>query len=137
LPGRTARLAVPGSVRLGEWRFDTQAVAPPRRSQLGRNGSEVYLDIEACGKQLSVRRRKNGDRFQPLGMTREKKLQDFFVDAHVPRGDRDATPLVCANGRIAWVVGHRAAEWAKVRPGTGRAIRVKAERLARSARAET
>jgi tRNA(Ile)-lysidine synthase len=130
LPGRTARLDVPGSVQLGEWRFDTQAVMPPRRSQLGRNGSEVYLDLEACGKQLSVRRRKNGDRFQPLGMTREKKLQDFFVDAHVPRGDRDATPLVCANGRIAWIVGHRPADWAKVRPGTGQAIRVTAERLA-------
>jgi tRNA(Ile)-lysidine synthase len=131
LPARAARLDVPGSVRLGDWRFDTQAVAPPRRSELGRDACEAYLDLEACGKQLSVRRRKNGDRFQPLGMTREKKLQDFFVDAYVPRGARDATPLVCANGRIAWIVGHRPAEWAKVRPGTGRAIRLTAERHAR------
>jgi tRNA(Ile)-lysidine synthetase-like protein len=51
-----------------------------------------------------------GDRFRPLGMSGEKKLQDFFVDAKVPRDQRGRIPLLIADGRIAWVVGHRIAE---------------------------
>ena len=76
---------------------------------------------------LSVRRRRDGDRFQPLGMDGDKKLQDFLVDEHVPRSERDVTPLVCA--RRSHRVGRRAgdsAEWAKVRPDARRAIRIRA-----------
>jgi len=34
-----------------------------------------------------------------------RKLQDIFVDAHVPREDRDTWPLVFAGRRLAWVPG--------------------------------
>jgi len=68
---------------------------------------------------LTVRWRQPGDRFQPLGMASEKRLQDFLVDARVPRATRARLPLVVAGGRIAWVVGQRIAEWARVRPETG------------------
>jgi len=43
-------------------------------------------------------------------MSGEKKLQDFFVDAKVPRDQRARIPLLIADGRIAWVVGQRIAE---------------------------
>jgi len=33
--------------------------------------------------ELTVRRRRPGDRFQPLGMSNMKKLQDFMVDAKI------------------------------------------------------
>ena len=62
---------------------------------------------------LTLRTRRAGDRFQPLGMTGGKKLQDFFTDARVPRSLRDRVPLLVSGGRIAWVVGYRVAEWAK------------------------
>jgi tRNA(Ile)-lysidine synthetase-like protein len=34
-----------------------------------------------------------------------RKLQDIFVDARVPREDRDAWPLVFAGEKLAWIPG--------------------------------
>jgi tRNA(Ile)-lysidine synthase len=55
---------------------------------------------------LTVRSRRPGDRFSPLGLGGKKKLQDFFVDRKVTRGRRDAVPLVVdESDRIVWVAG--------------------------------
>jgi tRNA(Ile)-lysidine synthase len=59
---------------------------------------------------LTLRRWRPGDRFRPLGMSGEKKLQDFFVDTKVPRSERARIPLLVAGKRIAWVVGRRISE---------------------------
>ena len=59
---------------------------------------------------LTLRSWRPGDRFRPLGMSGEKKLQDFFVDCKVPRDERARIPLLVAGGRIAWVIGRRIAE---------------------------
>ena len=72
------------------------------------------FDLEAIGDRFRVRTRLPGDRFQPLGMQAEKKLQDFFVDEKVPRAWRDRIPLVVSERGIAWVVGYRIAHWARV-----------------------
>ncbi len=75
---------------------------------------------------LSLRGWRPGDRFRPLGMSGEKKLQDFFVDAKVPRQERGRIPLLLAGDRIAWVVGHRIAEDFRFR-GRGTACLVEVE----------
>ena len=72
----------------------------------------AVLDADALGGPLAVRRRRPGDRFHPLGMKGEKRLQDFLVDAKVPRWERDQVPLVVSPQGIVWVVGHRVAAWA-------------------------
>ena len=95
---------------------------------IGEEGER--FDADALGEGLFVRTWESGDRFQPLGMTGEKKLHDFFVDEKVPRRQRGRVPLVCAaDGRIAWVVGHRIAEAFKVTERTRRLVRVKAETI--------
>ncbi|MBI2303252.1 MAG: tRNA lysidine(34) synthetase TilS [Chloroflexi bacterium] len=60
-------------------------------------------------------------------MAQPKKLQDFLVDAKVPRAWRDRVPLVTGDGRILWVVGWRLGEAAKVTPGTKRVLILKFE----------
>lgn len=93
---------------------------------IGEEGER--FDADALGDGLFVRTWENGDRFQPLGMSESKKLQDFFVDEKVPRRRRGRVPLVCAaDGRIAWVVGHRIADPFKVTEHTRRVVKVKAE----------
>jgi len=92
------------------------------------HSQEESLDADALGAAPFVRTWQEGDRFQPLGMNGEKKLQDFFVDEKVPRRMRGRVPLLCAaDGRIAWVVGHRIAEPFKVSERTRRVLRVKAD----------
>jgi tRNA(Ile)-lysidine synthase len=80
-------------------------------------GEWTQVDAETVAEGLCVRSRLPGDRFQPLGMTVEKKLQDFLTDAHVPRDQRDAIPLFASQRGIVWVGGLRIAEWARPLPG--------------------
>jgi len=74
----------------------------------------AYLDRSSLAGPLHVRTWLPGDRFQPLGLAGEKKLQDFFTDARVPRTWRGSVPLLVAPQGIAWVVGYRIAHWARV-----------------------
>lgn len=131
-PPAEARLAVPGLTRWGEWQVEVAtadlsgtvegAQTPPA------NPWQAWLDADAVGEDLWVRSRRPGDRFQPLGMAGEKKLQDFFVDARVPRAERDAVPLVCGNPGIVWVVGYRIDERARVTEATRRTLRLRFQR---------
>ncbi|MHB8687646.1 MAG: tRNA lysidine(34) synthetase TilS, partial [Candidatus Dormibacteraceae bacterium] len=50
--------------------------------------------------------RRPGLRMRPsAGIAGSRKLQDIFVDARVPREDRDSWPLVFAGDQLAWVPG--------------------------------
>lgn len=86
-------------------------------------------NAEAVEFPLEVRTRRPGDRFQPLGMSAEKKLKDFLIDAKVPFYARDRLPLVCDRAGIIWVVGVRLAERVKLTPGTKRALIMHVEEL--------
>lgn len=57
------------------------------------------------GLSLRVGHRQPGLRLRPAGGRGTRKLQDIFVDAKVPREDRDSWPLVFAGDRLAWVPG--------------------------------
>ncbi len=125
------RLAVPGETRVGGWTVSTSVVdslgeweARTRRADRGGGGlvHEAALSAASTGRRLCVRSRRPGDRFHPLGMPQAKKLQDFMVDSRVPRSWRDRVPLVVAPGGIAWVVGWRPAEWARIRNGDAPAL---------------
>ncbi len=103
-------LQVPGEA--GYRSFVVAASAEP-----ALKGESVEVDAAAVTDGLCVRRRLPGDRFQPLGMTGHKKLQDFLTDLHVPRDERDAVPLFVSTRGIVWVGGLRIANWARPIPG--------------------
>ena len=99
----------------GNWEISAELI--PRAqlpSLIPPDNFVAYMDPAALGPEFTLRTRLSGDRFQPLGMGRDKKLQDFMVDDKVPREWRDRVPLLVTGGRITWVVGYRIAEWAKV-----------------------
>jgi tRNA(Ile)-lysidine synthase len=68
---------------------------------------------------FTIRTRREGDRFQPLGLPFQKKLKEFLIDRKIPAGLRDAIPLVIWNGEIVWVAGVEVSERFKVHPGPG------------------
>jgi len=121
LRGET-RLRVPGTTYAGGWRV--RATTEAADAELRSAGCVALLDVALARRALVVRSRRPGDRFRPLGMAQAKKLQDFFVDAKVPREARDAVPLVCADGEIVWVVGYRIGEAARVPAGALRRLRL-------------
>ncbi len=66
----------------------------------------VYLDAVWVGSHLSLRARRAGDTMQPLGMRRQKKVQNILIDKHIPRTQRDTLPLFFnAMGYPVWLGG--------------------------------
>jgi len=118
------RLKAPGMTLLQGWRVKADLVSDRKQE----DGFSAYIDLDACGTQLTVRRRQDGDRFQPLGMTGRKKLQDFMVDAKIPGIWRDRVPLVCSGGSIIWVVGWRISDSVKITDSTRRILHISFER---------
>ena len=78
---------------------------------------------------MTVRSRRRGDRFQPLGMAQMKKLGEFMIDARVPRAWRRRVPLVCSPRHIMWVVGWRIDDRLKATDYTGDVLRLRFRRL--------
>lgn len=124
-------LAIPGETRIGGWRItaDVREAAAGARAvgQCGDAAAET-LDLDRLGRDLRLRARLPGDRFQPLGMARAKKLQDFMVNERIPREMRDGVPLLVSSKGIACVVGWRIAHWARVRDDTRRWLQLRFSR---------
>jgi len=116
-------LNIPGETRKPGWEICASVVQPcDDMSAHVQDSFSACIDLQSAGKDLTVRMRRNGDRFQPLGMSVTKKLQDFMVDARIPRDWRDGVPLVCSGERIVWVVGWRIDDRVKVTWSTREAL---------------
>lgn len=89
----------------------------------------AIFDADRLILPLVVRPRKNGDFFYPFGFGKRKKLQDFFVDAKVPRDERDRIPLIISGEDIVWVVGYRGDERFKVAEGTKKILRLEVKKI--------
>lgn len=122
------RLILPGETTLPGWRVRGSILEQPPAEKKSP-GLTAYLDLDIAGTELVVRPRRPGDRFQPLGMASPKKIQDFMVDAKIPRSWRKRVPLVCSPHHILWVVSWRIDERAKVSNSTQRVLRLEFEKV--------
>jgi tRNA(Ile)-lysidine synthase len=110
LPGCPAEVESPAGWR---WQLSRRACRPgdpwPPPEKAWLNPARVSLP-------LTARHWRPGDRFWPQGAPGPKKLQDFLVDAKIPRWLRPHIPLVAAAGEIVWVAGLRLADPVKLTP---------------------
>jgi tRNA(Ile)-lysidine synthase len=118
-------LRIPGETRLPGWRVEATIV---KRGEMGDEDEyTAYFDLAKSGDRLTVRARKRGDRFQPLGLAQPKKLGEFMIDAKIPQAWRGHVPLVCSGEQILWVVGWRLGEQVKVSAETKQVLRLRFE----------
>jgi tRNA(Ile)-lysidine synthase len=117
IPGRTA---LPGGV------INASIEKKLAGGKWGGENNEfsACLDFDKASENLTIRCRKPGDRFQPLGMAQPKKLNIFMIDARIPQSWRRYIPLVGAGDHIIWIVGYRIDERYKVRPETRNILRL-------------
>ncbi|MDP2920224.1 MAG: tRNA lysidine(34) synthetase TilS [Dehalococcoidia bacterium] len=123
--GQAYSLTVPGKVEIPGWRISGRIV----KEKGSGNEFTEYLDADKAGTELTVRTRRPGDCFQPLGLGAEKKVGKFMIDAHIPRTWRANVPLVCDGEKVLWVVGYRIDERVKVTEKTKRTLRIGFERV--------
>ena len=91
----------------------------------------VLLDAARVQGQLSVRRRRPGDRFWPLGAPGSRSLKRFLIDQKVPREARDAIPVVTLDDRPVWIVGLRMDDHYKVTSSTAQVLELRASAAAK------
>lgn len=83
-----------------------------------------YFDLDRISFPLTIRTRRNGDRFKPLGMNHSKKLKDFFIDQKIDKNIRDEVPIILSNDEIIWLAGHRISEDYKVSNQTKNILKI-------------
>jgi len=136
VPGR---VAVPGTPWIASAEIVTEPVARLARQALQRQDwlsvwqflpktrYTVYIDADRAGSVLTVRTRRPGDRMRPLGMTREKKVQDMLVNEHIPGADRPYIPLFFSASHCVWLAGVQIDDRVRLTATTQRILRLSIE----------
>lgn len=101
-------------LKLADSTLTFKTILKTAKSQLRTPDSIAQLDFDKLKFPLTVRKWKQGDKFQPLGMRGKKKLSDFFIDKKVSVTAKENTWLMISGNKIVWVVGMRVDEAFKV-----------------------
>ncbi len=75
--------------------------------QITKKPNVACLDSDEIEFPLLIRKWKQGDYFQPLGMTGFKKVSDFFIDQKIPIHEKENIWILCSGKKIIWIMGHR------------------------------
>ncbi len=85
-----------------------------------------FFDYDKIEFPIKFRKPKFGEKFKPLGLKNEKKIQDFFVDNGIPKSVRWNLPILLdKKDNILWIVGVRISDDYKVTNLTKRVICIK------------
>jgi tRNA(Ile)-lysidine synthase len=117
-------IKVPGQTIIPGWQIHA-AIIKPAVSTAEDDNYTAYLDYHRVGNQLTVRSRRRGARFQPLGMKATKKIGQFMIDAGIPRDWRNRIPIVASPDKIVWITGYRIDDRVKITPETTSVLRLK------------
>jgi tRNA(Ile)-lysidine synthase len=134
-------LQIPGRTVIPGWRIEAK-VGPyiPGETPAGvgkTDGFSACFDMDRVGDKIIVRARRRGDRFQPLGLGRTKKVGEFMLDARIPRDWRSRVPVLSTPEQIIWVAGWRIDERVKVTSETRTVLCLRVERWTDEQRGES
>ncbi|MFW5991912.1 MAG: tRNA lysidine(34) synthetase TilS [Halanaerobiaceae bacterium] len=120
------RLRVAGSVKVNNIRITSKIISKNSGwKNLALSKKNCLVDLKSVELPLTVRNRREGDRFVPFGMNDFKKIKDFFIDEKIPAGERDKIPLIIdADGKIVWIAGYRVDNRFRVTAGTDKILKL-------------
>jgi tRNA(Ile)-lysidine synthase len=84
-----------------------------------------WFDLDGIRLPITVRFRRPGDRFWPLGMAEEKRVGKFLTSAKMPEASRQKILVIADSEKIIWLCPVRISEQAKVTSRTKKALQLK------------
>ena len=126
-------LTVPGVTQFDTFGIETRIIdsvasnqevlCAKRQSVNGVSYCETF-DLDKVRLPLTVRGRRRGDRFVPLGMQSAKKVGKFLTAAKVAHSVRDRIAILSDNEKVIWVCPVRMSESVRVSEDTRRLLQV-------------
>jgi tRNA(Ile)-lysidine synthase len=105
------------------WRFKAELISKKKAAAVPFDDNiRVIVDADKIKFPFLVRRRAEGDRYQPIGSPGRKKLKDIFRERRIPIAERNAWPVFFSGDEIVWVPGCPVGEAFKVRAETRRIL---------------
>ncbi len=96
-----------------------------RPATLNLGKAVALVDLAKVKLPFIVRKWKEGDKFQPLGMKgKSKKVSEFLRDEKLSLFEKEAVLVLESEGAIVWVVGHRSDERFKITKDTKEILRI-------------
>lgn len=68
----------------------------------------IFVDEDKIQFPLIIRKKQEGDIFQPSGMEGKKKLSKYFKDEKYSLVDKEKQWVLASNDKVVWVIGKRA-----------------------------
>ena len=97
----------------------TISIEKTLRDKMDRqNKNKIYLDLDKIQQPVVLRNRRDGDRFQPLGMTGRQKIKSLFIDRKIPRGKRNEILLLVDQDSVIWIENMHLSDRVKISPKT-------------------
>ena len=124
----TKQLPIPGAIDIGDGYCIAASMSQIGSGPISDSPYEAWLTPELAEfSYLEIRNRKSADRFNPLGMSEDVKLNDFLINSKIAASWRDRIPLVVSprDGRIIWLPGIRPSEWAKLQTNHETALQIR------------
>jgi tRNA(Ile)-lysidine synthase len=128
-------LKIPGQTKFGSYVIEAgvsdagdsceRSQIANRKSKFPASGGAECFDWEKVTPPVSVRFRRAGDRFIPLGLSAGKKLGKFLTGQRVPQRIRAKVLVVADAEKILWVWPIRISEQAKVTTQTVRVLQLR------------
>ncbi|WP_072990184.1 tRNA lysidine(34) synthetase TilS [Clostridium cavendishii] len=83
-----------------------------------------YFDYDKIKNVIIIRKRLDGDKIVPIGMTGTKKIKDIFINLKIPKDKRDEIPIVTFDNKIAWIVGIKVSDEFKINKDTKNLLKI-------------
>jgi tRNA(Ile)-lysidine synthase len=124
--GAPLPLAVPGVVALANgWEIAAELLAAPPEDVSGADRWTAYLDAAQVGTGFQVRQRRQGERFQPLGMDgQHARVKDVMINAQLAAALRPRWPIVANEEDLLWIAGYHTDHRARVTAATRETVRL-------------
>ncbi len=103
-------------------------IQPMKRTdgfQISKEQNIAAIDFDKLKFPLIIREWEQGDYFYPLGMTKKKKLSDFFVDQKYSIIDKQKILLLISDNQIVWIIGQRIDNRFKITETTNNILNIK------------
>ena len=120
---QTYELQLNKDIQIGNKTISAKIIDEAELEYSQSNNVEI-INGDTISFPLTIRRWKDGDRFNPIGLKGTKKISDFLTEAKISSYDRKKQLVLLNGNKIIWIIGYRIDDSVKVNNKTKRILKL-------------